>query len=377
MRFAESRDDDLAPLLLEVDRFAEGVIRPRAARPELPMDAVALSTVLEEADALGLAGADEAPIGLGLWEDLEDPRGPTRTVTVLVRLGRENPAVGLALHQRGLGRELVRALGLVGHGHGPVLALPWGSIGVGRDALAALLAGAELPDDASALLAAEYDPYGARIVTMPQRFGALLVPWVDRTGTVGFDLHRRSGLRVDEAPQPHGFDELVTCRVAPTAPPEHRAIGGKAAEVFASMLRAESLARVALALGALERAHELAKTYAATRTQGGSTIDRHDAVRLLLARGRSVRSTVAASLAAAAAQRPSAEATIGTFAMRAEAHPAIAAATNDALQVFGGLGYMRDTGLEKIVRDTNHLRVVGGSPRELSLVVAEWERLHA
>jgi hypothetical protein len=35
---------------------------------------------------------------------------------------------------------------------------------------------------------------------------------------------------------------------------------------------------------------------------------------------------------------------------------------------------MRDTGLEKIVRDQNHLRVVCGSPPELALFVAEWER---
>lgn len=376
MRAAESLDEDLSTLLGEVDRFAERVVRPRASRPEHPMDSVALSTVLEEAEALGLAGADEAPIGLGLWEDLEAPRGPTRTVALLVRLGRENPAVGLCLHQRGLGRELVRALGLVGHGHGPVLPVPWGAIGVGREALAALLADVEPADEAEGLLSDEYEPLGARVVTLPSRFGALLVPWVDAAGTVGFDLHPRGALRLDESTQPHGFDELSTVVVAPTAEPSHRASDASARRAFASMLRAESLARVALALGALERAHELARRYAATRTQGGATIDRHDAVRLLLARARSVRTTMAASLAAAAARSASPEATIEAFAMRSEAHPAIATAANDALQVFGGLGYMRDTGLEKIVRDIHHLRVVGGSPRELSLVVAEWERLH-
>jgi len=63
------------------------------------------------------------------------------------------------------------------------------------------------------------------------------------------------------------------------------------------------------------------------------------------------------------------------LALRAEAHPLLCRAANDAMQIFGGSGYMRDTGMEKIVRDENHLRALCGSSSELSLVVAEWERL--
>jgi alkylation response protein AidB-like acyl-CoA dehydrogenase len=66
----------------------------------------------------------------------------------------------------------------------------------------------------------------------------------------------------------------------------------------------------------------------------------------------------------------------GVLALRAQAQPALADAANGALQVFGGLGYMKDTGAEKVVRDVNCLRALAGSPRELTLMVAEWERLH-
>jgi alkylation response protein AidB-like acyl-CoA dehydrogenase len=50
------------------------------------------------------------------------------------------------------------------------------------------------------------------------------------------------------------------------------------------------------------------------------------------------------------------------------------AAASDALQVFGGSGYMRDTGVEKLLRDQNHLRVCWGSPPELRRFVTELER---
>ncbi|MBN1852596.1 MAG: hypothetical protein JW829_07720 [Pirellulales bacterium] len=54
-------------------------------------------------------------------------------------------------------------------------------------------------------------------------------------------------------------------------------------------------------------------------------------------------------------------------------HPLLCAAANDAMQVFGGSGYTREIGLEKIVRDCNHLRLICGTPDELLLFLSEWE----
>ena len=64
------------------------------------------------------------------------------------------------------------------------------------------------------------------------------------------------------------------------------------------------------------------------------------------------------------------------LAARALLQPTLCDAANAALQVFGGLGYMRDNGLEKVVRDVNCLRAFGGSPLELRLAVAGWESTH-
>ena len=61
--------------------------------------------------------------------------------------------------------------------------------------------------------------------------------------------------------------------------------------------------------------------------------------------------------------------------IRAAAHPLLCTAANRCLQVFGGYGYMQDYGLEKIVRDCNSLRLIGGGTHELRLHVAQDEVL--
>jgi alkylation response protein AidB-like acyl-CoA dehydrogenase len=63
------------------------------------------------------------------------------------------------------------------------------------------------------------------------------------------------------------------------------------------------------------------------------------------------------------------------FAIRAEAHPLLCRGATDALQVFGGSGYMQDVGMEKALRDSQQLRLMGGTAGDLARFVAEWERV--
>lgn len=46
-----------------------------------------------------------------------------------------------------------------------------------------------------------------------------------------------------------------------------------------------------------------------------------------------------------------------------------------AMQVFGGMGYMQDNGMEKTLRDLNVLRLMGGAPAELRYILAYWDAL--
>ncbi len=368
-----SDDGDL--VLAEVDRFARREIEPRVERPERPIGSDEVVAIIAAADALGLAGCDDEPSGLGLWED----GGGALTLAILRRLGRASAAIALALHQRALARAVARRLGLAAPA--PLLAIVWGGHGLGRDAAARMLAGAPLAVDDTDLLAAVWARDVTRVITSDDRWAAIALPVIAADGTLAWEVWPRAAVVVTATPHAHGLDELVTATIAPRAAPVLRADGATAHAAWAFALTATALGHVAIACGAVAHGHALARAYAAQRLQGGAPIDRHDAVRLLLARGAiALDTSFAAALAAAARDEKRGDgpaATIAAFGARADALPALAAAANDALQAFGGLGYMRDTGAEKVVRDVNHLRALGGSPGELALVVSEWERLHA
>jgi alkylation response protein AidB-like acyl-CoA dehydrogenase len=107
--------------------------------------------------------------------------------------------------------------------------------------------------------------------------------------------------------------------------------------------------------------------------QGGKPIKQHVAVQQMLADCRSTVETVELLLQSLAGLALTRENLGKVFNVRAQAHNLLCTAANHVLQVFGGSGYVRETGLEKIVRDNNHLRLLCGSPSELLLFLSEWE----
>jgi alkylation response protein AidB-like acyl-CoA dehydrogenase len=124
----------------------------------------------------------------------------------------------------------------------------------------------------------------------------------------------------------------------------------------AVVVAAQSLALLragaaAISRGIARRAQELALAYANTRIQGGVEIIRHDAVREMLAAMR-VRLAAACPPAAGAEADESA-----VLAAKIAAGDAAVATTTDAVQVFGGTGYMHETGVEKLMRDAKCLQL--------------------
>jgi alkylation response protein AidB-like acyl-CoA dehydrogenase len=59
-------------------------------------------------------------------------------------------------------------------------------------------------------------------------------------------------------------------------------------------------------------------------------------------------------------------------AARANIAPALCHAANQVMQVHGGIGYMRDAGPEKLVRDQNMLKLASGGTRDLHAFLAGW-----
>jgi alkylation response protein AidB-like acyl-CoA dehydrogenase len=361
-----TRTEEQALLLEEVDRFAARAIAPEVARPEQPMGSDALAAVLARAEALGLAGGGDDEGGLGPWAALATGEAGL-TLALLERLARVNSAVALCVHQRALARAAARWAGLRAAGGAITVD---GTLGLGGVAWARAIAGAPLDDDDRALLEDAYAPDATRILPLaPDGGGLLTVTWTRARG-FALALHRADALGLTPLHHAHGLDELRLMEVRPRGPGELAALTPeRARELIARIAAAERLGLVAIAAGSVRRARGLATRFAAQRRQGGATIDRHAAVAGLLGRATAALATVDAALEATPLEARAA------LALTSHAMPALADAANAALQVFGGIGYMRDTGAEKVVRDVNCLRALAGSPRELELVAAELERL--
>jgi alkylation response protein AidB-like acyl-CoA dehydrogenase len=123
--------------------------------------------------------------------------------------------------------------------------------------------------------------------------------------------------------------------------------GGQAAE------RADALLHAgigAIARGVTQRASDLAHEYAENRYQGGGPIIIHGAVRDMLARIDERRLGMAPA--------ESAELELATaLARKIALSDAAVDSTIDAVQVFGGMGYMLETGVEKLMRDAKYCQL--------------------
>ncbi|MBK5232883.1 MAG: acyl-CoA/acyl-ACP dehydrogenase [Thermoleophilia bacterium] len=106
----------------------------------------------------------------------------------------------------------------------------------------------------------------------------------------------------------------------------------------------------AIARGITRRARDMAFEYAQARSQGGVAIVEHGAVRQMLAAMSVGLATVPVQIGAVLDET-------ATLAAKVAASDAAAAASTDAVQIFGGAGYMHETGVEKLMRDAKYLQL--------------------
>ncbi|MBI5477500.1 MAG: hypothetical protein HY906_01520 [Deltaproteobacteria bacterium] len=128
----------------------------------------------------------------------------------------------------------------------------------------------------------------------------------------------------------------------------------------------------ACAGGTAAAAIAAARAYAHDRYQGGTTIDRHEAVALLLESNQSHLEAAHDALLAAADRFAPDEPTTWRAALRVKiaTAPVATAAALDAVQVLGGYGYMRDYGLEKRLRDAVTLGLLPCDSTRLALLAS-------
>lgn len=352
-------DADTRALLEAVTGFARAEIAARwhGAGHELPADAV--HDIAQAARENGLldAGVD----GMGLWSNLLQQRDARFSVAALRVLARQHTGVAFYLHCLALGHA---ASSMIGCAVEAPLFL-WGSHGLGRSALARWLRHTPLQTDEQAALT---DLYGAarRVLMLPALGGDVMVP---RFGGGQFRLvcYSASACVQQEDAQMHGLDGLHGVSWQPLSAPLW--MHTLTAAQYATLLTACLLGCVAIALGAAERAVQKANEYVLLRVQGGRAIIQHDAVALLIAEQNAALQSVSSRLRSIADQ-PCHDQLAAALECKRSALDALCRAANAAMQVHGGSGYMRDNGVEDVVRDLNCLRVMMGAPDELALMSA-------
>ena len=372
-------EEDVQTALGQVRRFARGAVSSNVERPEHPLPRHSMEALVSEAIEAGfIPDASDEPTGL--WVDLDDPLGPTLSARTIETLASVNPGIAWACHVRAMPVWLARRLNRPEALDERETVVPLhGCYGLGRAALPRYLAGTELGVDDQAMLKDWLMPAqkdARRVVHAPAGFDGVLSPYFD--GEAVRWIRQPIGA-LDPLPvgPTLGLDEVDAVALAssdagtplgPENPEEAR-------NVFAEALAIQSLALVAVGLGCLRHARDLAREQAKARKQGGRSIAHHPAVQSLIGSADSAVAVVDALLDRMS-DGPLRGSRVGeAFAIRAEAHPLLCRGATDALQVFGGSGYMQDVGMEKALRDSQQLRLMGGTPGDLARFVAEWERV--
>jgi len=146
------------------------------------------------------------------------------------------------------------------------------------------------------------------------------------------------------------------------------ALVADATHVGGALVRCETFERLvaaAVAAGIARAALEHARDYAATREQFGRRLRHFEGMRVKLA-DMATRVAAARALVAAAAEDPQpaaaaqAKVLASEFAMRV---------TTDAVQIFGGYGYMRDYPVEKLMREAKATELLMGTNDALRTLV--------
>jgi hypothetical protein len=155
-------------------------------------------------------------------------------------------------------------------------------------------------------------------------------------------------------------DRLLRGSAHPAASGEAKAKGDRGASATFAMERA-SIA--ATALGIIERCLELSVGYARTRVQFGRPIGDYQLIQLKLAKMEVARLNVELMLLqylamADAGVRPSLS---EASAIKLYAAQAAVEVSLEAIQVFGGNGYMSENHVEQLCRDAKVLQIYGGT----------------
>jgi alkylation response protein AidB-like acyl-CoA dehydrogenase len=186
------------------------------------------------------------------------------------------------------------------------------------------------------------------------------------------DLHA-PGVSVGEKEELLGLHAVPFCDVAfESCELGEDGVVGERGSGAAMMERALAALRgfiAAIAMGAAGSAHAAAHSYALERFQFGKTLIEHHEIRRMLSGMVAKMEMGTAGYVQALSGDASDLDACGRACARAKVFCTDAALdiVLDSIQIHGGYGYMKETGLEKTMRDAKMLQLVGGSNRLLEV----------
>ncbi|MBR0164944.1 MAG: acyl-CoA dehydrogenase family protein [Lachnospiraceae bacterium] len=206
--------------------------------------------------------------------------------------------------------------------------------------------------------------------------------WTDKTkkaseGITCFLVEKERGVKVSKQENKMGFHlspttELVLEDVR--VPEDH--IVGELGKGFSTAMGALDTARPfnsVFAVGAAQRAVDIARKYANERETFGKKIIEHQAVAFQLA-DLQMKVDAARAMTYYALQAGDAGVPLKRLASEAKAFPTelCQQVAVDALQILGGYGYMKEYPLEKIMRDMRLFTIFGGTNEIQRIVISRF-----
>lgn len=366
-------------ILRLVNDFAKRSLLPLIERHDVYIEPVQLDFLTRRAEEIGLLNLGIEEKG-ALWEELDGEDSPLLSMAILTNLAEHNAGVAWHFHQLAFGRWLAHRLGISKQfKEGVILASIQGRYGLASTALPRYLLGIDLIEEDRIMLTdyfhAQEDDLGI-VIHAAENWHWLLFPLFNND-KIDWCYLTQEDFNIDSHDHSHGLDEIMSQSLKPKGEivPNIPLDTEECRSVYAEALQMNALALMAISLGAVKHGYRLASDYAAIRSQGGKIINQHPVVQELIADILSTVGLCTISLNELAGKQISKEHTGAVLAVRSKVQPLLCEAATNAVQIMGGIGYMRDTGVEKILRDVNQLRLMIGTPMELSLFAAEYEKL--
>ena len=371
--------DEQSLVIQTVETFALQEIEPLFAHPENKVSNSDLCQITNSALDTGIISKQD-DTGLGLWESVDNAEGIMLSTKAISRLAQSNAGVAFDLHAMALGKFLARRLDL--DTNDIIIPFLQGRCSLPPGVLANFLQGEQIGNDDLDLLEAYFPSTthstNKHLLQAGHSWNNILFPFFDKsTASIQWRLANRDDINLVPVENNHGLDETIIWQVdfpenihslqVADVPPD------QGLRILIEGMGINAIALIAIGLGTVKKAHLKARQYAEERIQGGKPIHQHAAIQLKFGEMASIIETVETLLEAQQSVPTDVKDLNGILKKRLIAHPLLCKAATEALQIFGGYGYMQDFGMEKILRDNQHLKLSFGTPRDLKLFLGAQE----